>query len=135
MKKVIRYIWGLLFIALLAFFVIMAAKGSDIHDKACPKVKTSRVKTIAFDGVRYLCINKECVRDGKVYKVYSEKGFFNDNIRVKAIEVDTMESPREDMLIILSGIESDNRAYYALIPIEGLIDGEAIVIESNNKTS
>ena len=60
---------------------------------------------------------------------------FNDNIRVKAIEVDTMESPREDILTILSGIESDNRAYYALIPIEGLIDGEAIVIESNNKTS
>ena len=45
-----------------------------------------------------------------------------------------MESPREDMLIILSGIECDNRAYYAVIPLEGLTDGEAIVIESNNKT-
>jgi len=130
--KKIKYIWVFLFVVLLVFFVIMAIKGREIHEKVCPKVKTARVKTVVFEGESYDCINKECVRDGRVYEIYEQKGFFNDNTRVKAIEVNIIDSPREDMVIILSGIESSKRAYYAVIPNEGLTDGEAVMIEKKD---
>jgi len=130
--KKIKYIWIFLFVVLLVFFVIMAIKGREIHENVCPKVKTARVKTVVFEGESYDCINKECVRDGRVYEIYEQKGFFNDNTRVKAIEVNIIDSPREDMVIILSGIESSKRAYYAVIPNEGLTDGEAVMIEKKD---
>ena len=130
--KKIKYIWVFLFVVLLVFFVIMAIKGREIHENVCPTVKTSRVKTVVFEGESYDCINKECVRDGRVYEIYEQKGFFNDNTRVKAIEVNIIDSPREDMVIILSGIESSKRAYYAVIPNEGLTDGEAVMIEKKD---
>ena len=128
-KNVFKYLWIILLAFLLAFFGIMAARGREIHEKTCPEVETARVKTVMSEGVKYTCISKRCVRDGIVYEIYKQKGFFNDNTRVKAVSVETMDIfPEEDMIAITSGIDGSGRTYYAMAPMEGLEDGEAVVI-------
>ena len=82
-----------------------------------------------FEDTKYTCIRRDCVRDGKVYEIYKQKGFFNENTRVKEIEVGTMNIPEDEELVaVVSGISGNSRAYYAVIPDEGLEDGEAVVI-------
>ena len=128
-KGIGKYLWMFLLTVLLVFFAIMAVKGREIHEKICPKVKTARVKTIIYEDKSYNCIERNCVRDGKVYEIYKQKGFFNDNTRVKAVEV-TVEDvfPEENLIAITSGIESSGRNYYAISENYELTDGEAVVI-------
>lgn len=129
LKRMIKFIWAFLFAALLAVFGIMAVKGREIHEKVCPEVKTAIVKTVMFEDTKYTCIRRDCVRDGKVYEIYKQKGFFNENTRVKEVEVGTMDIPEDEELVaVVSGISGNSRAYYAVIPDEGLEDGEAVVI-------
>ena len=129
LKRMIKFIWAFLFAALLAFFGIMAVKGREIHEKVCPEVQTARAKTVVSEDTKYTCIRRNCVRDGKMYEIYKQKGFFNENTRVKEVEVGTMDILQDDeMVAIVSGISGNSRAYYAVIPDEGLEDGEAVVI-------
>lgn len=129
LKRIIKYLWAFLFVILLAFFGIMAVKGREIHEKVCPEVKTARAKTVVSEDTKYTCIRRDCVRDGKMYEIYKQKGFFNENTRVKEVEVGTMDILQDDeMVAIVSGISGNSRAYYTVIPDEGLEDGEAVVI-------
>ncbi len=133
-KGIVKYLWMFLLIVILVFFAIMAVKGREIHEKICPKVKTARVKTIIYEDKSYNCIEKSCVRDGKVYEIYKQKSFFNENTRVKAVEVEILEietkdiPETKDMVAIILGIDGNGRQYFAVIPKEGLTDGEAVVI-------
>ena len=128
-KGIVKYLWMFLLIVLLVFFAIMAVKGKEIHEKICPKVKTARVKAIIYEDKSYNCIERNCVRDGKVYEIYKQKGFFNDNTRVKAVEVTTEDIfPEENLIAITSGIETSSRSYYAISENYELTDGEAVVI-------
>ncbi len=129
LKRMIKYLWAFLFVILLAFFGIMAVKGREIHEKVCPEVKTAIVKTVVSEDTKYTCIRRDCVRDGKMYEIYKQKGFFNENTRVKEVEVGTMDIPEDEELVaVVSGISGNSRTYYAVIPDEGLEDGEAVVI-------
>lgn len=134
-KSILKYLLPVLLVALIAFFGFAAAKGSEIHDKVCPKVSPAKVKTVLFDGMSYNCINKACVMDGKVYEIYKQKVFFNDNIRVKEVEVSTLDVfPDEDMIAITGGITGPGSTYYAVIPDEGLKDGEAVVVLTKERS-
>jgi len=133
-KGIVKYLWMFLLIVLLVFFAIMAVKGKEIHEKICPKVKSARVKTIIYEDKSYNCIERNCVRDGKVYEIYKQKSFFNENTRVKAVEVEILEietkdiPETKDMVAIVSGIDSISRQYFAVVPKEGLTDGETVTI-------
>ena len=124
-----RYIWITAFVLLLVFFAVIAFKGDKIHDNVCPEVKTARAKNVVSGKEVYVCLPRDCVKDGKVYEIYKQKGFFNDNTRVKAVEV-TVEDvfPEENLIAITSGIESSGRNYYAISENYELTDGEAVVI-------
>ena len=126
-----KYIWSILFTLLMVAFAILAFRGSDIHDSACPDVKTARVRTVIAEDERYTCLPSDCVRDGKVYEIYEQQGFFNSTYRVKEIDVviikeTTFPSAEENMTAIESGVDGHSKAYYATIPTEGLNDGEAV---------
>ena len=128
-----KYIWSVFLILLIITFAVLAYKGSEIHESICPEVRTARVKEIIIEGDSFVCLQSECVRDGKVYEVYKDQGFFNSTYRVKEIDVMTIKDipvqlSDSNMTAIVSGIDRHSKAYYASIPAEGLEDGEAVAI-------
>ena len=55
--------------------------------------------------------------------------------RVKEIEVSTLDVfPDEDMIAITGGITGPGSTYYAVIPDEGLKDGEAVVVLTKERS-
>lgn len=129
-KNISGYICGILLILLAAFFTIMAVKGEDIHESVCPKVKAVRAERVISGEEIYTCLPRGCVKDGKVYEIYKQKGFFNDNIRVMEVEVTVMDVfPEEDRIAVISGIPAEGRSYYALTEENELKDGEAVIVE------
>ena len=133
-KNISGYICGTLLILLVTFFTAMAVKGEAIHEKICPKVKAVRIEQVTVGETVYTCLPRGCVKDGKVYEIYKQKGFFNDNIRVTEIAVSVMDIfPEEDRIAIISGILAEGRSYYALTEEDKLRNGQTIVIEKNKR--
>ena len=108
----------------------MCSPGHKGHDDLTSSPPSSALSAAVLPD----CIERNCVRDGKVYEIYKQKSFFNENTRVKAVEVEILEietkdiPETKDMVAIVSGIDSISRQYFAVVPKEGLTDGETVTI-------